>query len=104
MYKNIENSYDSFKDARIKERAFSYELWLNLIDEADKMMDMGFMPQIRQILEKIPYKKRQNGLFSATFPEKVENLSHEFLEFPHKIEVTPQATPASQVTQYVFEA
>ena len=75
-----------------------------ILDEADKMMDMGFMPQIRQILEKIPYKKRQNGLFSATFPEKVENLSHEFLEFPHKIEVTPQATPASQVSQFVFEA
>lgn len=43
-------------------------------------------------------------MFSATFPEKVENLSHEFLEFPHKIEVTPQATPASQVTQFVYEA
>ena len=75
-----------------------------ILDEADKMMDMGFMPQIRQILEKIPSKKRQNGLFSATFPEKVEYLSHEFLEFPHKIEVTPQATPASQVSQFVFEA
>lgn len=75
-----------------------------ILDEADKMMDMGFMPQIRQILEKIPYKKRLNGLFSATFPEKVENLSHEFLEFPQKIEITPQATPASQVTQFVFEA
>ncbi len=80
------------------------ELKFLILDEADKMMDMGFMPQIREILEKIPYKKRQNGLFSATFPEKVENLSHEFLEFPLKIEVTPQATPASQVTQYVYQA
>lgn len=80
------------------------ELKFLILDEADKMMDMGFMPQIRDILEKIPTKKRQNGLFSATFPDKVENLSHEFLEYPMKIEVTPQATPASQVTQYVFEA
>jgi ATP-dependent RNA helicase RhlE len=80
------------------------ELKFLILDEADKMMDMGFMPQIREILEKIPYKKRQNGLFSATFPEKVENLSHEFLEFPLKIEVTPQATPASQVTQFVYQA
>ncbi|MCZ2489856.1 DEAD/DEAH box helicase [Aquirufa antheringensis] len=80
------------------------ELKFLILDEADKMMDMGFMPQIRQILEKIPYKKRMNGLFSATFPEKVENLSHEFLEFPMKIEITPQATPASQVTQSVYEA
>ncbi len=73
-----------------------------ILDEADKMMDMGFMPQIRKILEFIPYKKRQNGLFSATFPEKVENLSHEFLEFPIKIEITPQATPAENVSQKVF--
>ena len=80
------------------------ELKFLILDEADKMMDMGFMPQIRQILEKIPYKKRMNGLFSATFPEKVENLSHEFLEFPMKIEITPQATPASQVTKSVYEA
>jgi len=87
-----------------KEAIGTKDLKYLILDEADKMMDMGFMPQIRQILEKIPYKKRQNGLFSATFPEKVENLSHEFLEFPHKIEVTPQATPASQVTQYVYEA
>ena len=87
-----------------KEAIGTKDLKYLILDEADKMMDMGFMPQIRQILEKIPYKKRQNGLFSATFPEKVENLSHEFLEFPHKIEVTPQATPASQVTQFVYEA
>jgi len=83
---------------------YTKDLKTMVLDEADKMMDMGFMPQIRQILEKIPYKKRQNGLFSATFPEKVENLSHEFLEFPIKIEITRQATPASQVTQYVYEA
>ena len=87
-----------------KEAIVVKELKHLILDEADKMMDMGFMPQIRQILEKIPYKKRQNGLFSATFPEKVENLSHEFLEFPLKLEITPQATPASQVTQWVFEA
>lgn len=87
-----------------KETIVVKELKYLILDEADKMMDMGFMPQIRQILEKIPYKKRQNGLFSATFPEKVENLSHEFLEFPLKLEITPQATPASQVTQWVFEA
>jgi len=87
-----------------KETIVVKELKHLILDEADKMMDMGFMPQIRQILEKIPYKKRQNGLFSATFPEKVENLSHEFLEFPLKLEITPQATPASQVTQWVFEA
>ncbi len=72
-----------------------------ILDEADRMMDMGFMPQLRKIFEVIP-SKRQNLLFSATFPEKVERLSQEFLEFPIKIEITPQATPARQVSQQVY--
>lgn len=72
-----------------------------ILDEADKMMDMGFMPQIRNILEVIPVK-RQNLLFSATLPAKVEVLSEEFLEFPIKVEVQPQATPAETVDQWVY--
>ena len=72
-----------------------------VIDEADRMMDMGFMPQLRKILEVIPVK-RQNSLFSATFPQKVEQLSAEFLEFPLKVEVTPQATAAYRVEQSVY--
>jgi ATP-dependent RNA helicase RhlE len=78
------------------------DLKVMILDEADKMMDMGFMPQIRKILEVIP-RKRQNLLFSATFPEKVERLSEEFLEAPIKIEITPQATTAETVTQRLFE-
>lgn len=69
-----------------------------ILDEADRIMDMGFMPQLRKIFEVIP-GKRQNLLFSATFSERIERLSKEFLEFPVKIEVTPQATTASQVEQ-----
>lgn len=72
-----------------------------VIDEADRMMDMGFMHQLRKIVDVLP-RKRQNLLFSATFPEKVERLSGDFLEFPVKIEVTPQATPARQVTQLMY--
>jgi ATP-dependent RNA helicase RhlE len=72
-----------------------------ILDEADRVMDMGFMPQIRKILEILP-RKRQNLLFSATFNAKVEKLSAEFLEFPIKVEVTPQATPAKQVDQMQY--
>lgn len=72
-----------------------------VLDEADRMMDMGFMPQLRKVFEVIP-NKRQNLLFSATFPAKVERLSQEFLEFPVKIEVSPQATAAKQVEQEMY--
>ncbi|MFN3403796.1 MAG: DEAD/DEAH box helicase [Cytophagaceae bacterium] len=72
-----------------------------VLDEADKMMDMGFMPQIRRILEVIP-RKRQNLLFSATMPDKVVKLTEEFLEFPMRIEVAPQATTADIIEQYII--
>lgn len=72
-----------------------------VLDEADKMMDMGFMPQLRKIFEVIP-PKRQNLLFSATFPQKVERLAQEFLDFPVRVEVTPQATVAVEVEQVLY--
>ena len=72
-----------------------------VLDEADRIMDMGFMPQIRKVLEVLP-RKRQNLLFSATFGEKVERLAGDFLEFPVKVEITPSATPARQVEQWQY--
>jgi ATP-dependent RNA helicase RhlE len=72
-----------------------------ILDEADRMMDIGFMGQLRKIFEVIP-AKRQNILLSATFSPKIEKLSEEFLEFPVKIEVTPQATTAEQVDQEMY--
>jgi ATP-dependent RNA helicase RhlE len=72
-----------------------------VLDEADKMMDMGFMPQINRILEVVP-RKRQNLLFSATMSDKIHQLAGNFLENPTVIEVTPQATPAQTVNQRLY--
>ncbi len=72
-----------------------------ILDEADRMMDMGFMGQINAILEVVPVKK-QNLLFSATFSPKVEELSWNFMDFPLKIEITPEATPVETVEQFRY--
>jgi ATP-dependent RNA helicase RhlE len=72
-----------------------------VIDEADKMMDMNFMPQLRKIFEVLP-PKRQDLLFSATFPSRVEKMANEFIDFPVKIEANIQSTVTSQVTQILY--
>jgi ATP-dependent RNA helicase RhlE len=91
-----------FLDLYSKGEIFTKTIKHLILDEADKMMDMGFMPQIRRILEVIP-RKRKNLLFSATFSDRVERLSQEFLESPIRVEVTPQATAAATVEQWLYE-
>jgi ATP-dependent RNA helicase RhlE len=73
-----------------------------VLDEADKMMDMGFLPQLHRILEVIPSRKRQNILLSATFPEKVDRLADDFLNFPQKIEIKPQGSTAETIEQCFY--
>lgn len=72
-----------------------------VMDEADKMMDMGFIGKIHRILEVVP-RKRQNMLFSATMSDLVRKIAGDFLAFPTVIEITEQATPAQTVTQSLY--
>ena len=88
---------DIYQMGEIQPKSLQYLV----LDEADKIMDMGFMPQIRKILEIIP-RKRKNLLFSATFQPRVERLSEEFLENPLKIEITPSATVAITVDHALY--
>ncbi len=77
---------------------FTKQIKTLILDEADRMMEMGFMPQLRQILEVIPVK-RQNLLFSATFPVRVEEMAGEFLEFPTRVESEDIQKPVKEVVQ-----
>ena len=90
-----------FLEIYLKNEIVTKQIKTLVLDEADRMMDMGFMPQLRRIFEVIP-NKRQNLLFSATFPQRVERLSQEFLEFPVRIEITPPATVSIQVEQELY--
>ena len=74
-----------------------------VLDEADRMMDLGFMPQLRKLLEILPVK-RQNLLFSATYPPKTEAMAGEFLLWPTRVEAAPQSTPVETIDQSGFRA
>lgn len=77
------------------------DLNIFVLDEADRMLDMGFIHDIRKIIKLLPYK-RQSLFFSATMPRNIVELSSKILKNPKKIEVSPVSSTAETIRQYVY--
>ncbi|KAF0124637.1 MAG: ATP-dependent RNA helicase RhlE, partial [Xanthobacteraceae bacterium] len=72
-----------------------------VLDEADRMLDMGFIRDVKKILAKLP-EQRQSMLFSATMPTEVAKLARDMLWEPMRVEVTPEIVTVEAIEQHVY--
>jgi ATP-dependent RNA helicase RhlB len=88
----------------LKQKVYSLgQIEMLVIDEADRMFDMGFIADLRFILRRLPsYDKRQNMMFSATLNQRVMELAYEFMNLPEKVAVTPNQLTAERITQVMY--
>jgi len=86
----------------VKRRSVSLDkIEMLVLDEADHMLDLGFLPQMREILRRLP-RERHTMMFSATMPDSIEMIARDFMNNPDRIDITPVGSAAEGITHRIY--